>query len=482
MGPIKARSMVGAALGVSARPGVAAAPPAHGRAGPSDALRDISPLILQQPTLLLTAQQPSSDSSSSSPSSDSTVVDSSTVPDSTLPDTTAPAPPIVVAAAGDLSCPLGDPVTATKCQAGAVSDALLGLPDLQQFFALGDLQYVAGSLKDFSSSYELTYGRLKAITRPAVGNHEYMTKGAAGYFTYFGAAAGTPGEGWYSFDLGSTWHVVVLNSNCGRVGCDVGSAQEQWLRADLAASTRPCTIGFWHHPLFSSGDHHGSDPRTAPLWQALLDDGAELVLTGHDHDYERFAPQLADGTPSDVGIRAFVVGTGGRSQHVFAPTPAPNSEARLSGFGYLRLALGESGYDFAFVSPDGIGARPGLGHLPRAGAAAARHHDDDRRPGSAARVATDDVARVARRSTGQSGIDRQSMSAWYVSAFICRRMGYVDDGRSWVRRRTTSSSRGSTQNIVLAAPPHAYSPAEPTTAARTGSSTTEKPRPNPMPS
>ena len=272
-----------------------------------------------------------------------------------------PPPPIVVAAAGDLSCPLSDPVTPTECQAAAVSDALLGLPDLQQFFALGDLQYVAGSLKDFTSSYELTYGRLKAITRPAVGNHEYMTKGAAGYFTYFGAAAGTPGEGWYSFDLGSTWHVVVLNSNCGRVGCDVGSPQEQWLRTDLAASTRPCTIGFWHHPLFSSGDHHGGDLRTAPLWQALLDNGAELILTSHDHDYERFAPQLADGTPSDLGIRAFVVGTGGRSQHVFAPTPAPNSEVRLSSFGYLRLALGESGYDFAFVSPDGTVLDQGSG-------------------------------------------------------------------------------------------------------------------------
>ena len=365
MGPIKARSVVGTALGVSV---VLVLPLLQPRTGDPVPPTPSETSIVDTATTdtVVDSSTTLSDSSSSSPSSDSTVVDSTTVPDSTLPDTTAPAPPILVAAAGDLSCPLGDPVTATTCQAGAVSDALLGLPDLQQFFALGDLQYVAGSLKDFRSSYELTYGRLKAITRPAVGNHEYMTKGAAGYFTYFGAAAGTPGEGWYSFDLGTTWHVVVLNSNCGRVGCDVGSAQEQWLRADLAASTRPCTIGFWHHPLFSSGDHHGSDPRTAPLWQALVDDGAELVLTGHDHDYERFAPQLADGTPSDLGIRAFVVGTGGRSQHVFAPTPAPNSEARLSGFGYLRLALGESGYDFAFVSPDGSVLDQGSGtcHAP----------------------------------------------------------------------------------------------------------------------
>ena len=365
MRPITARSMVGAALGVSAVLGLPLLHPSTGGplppSGGETSIVDTATtdtLVDSSTTLLDSTSVPPS-------SSDTTVVDSSTVPDTPV-DTTSPPAPIVVAAAGDMSCPLSDPVTPTKCQAAAVSDAMLREPDLAQLFALGDLQYVAGSLEDFTSSYELTYGRLKAITRPAVGNHEYMTKGAAGYFTYFGAAAGTPGDGWYSFDLGSTWHVVVLNSNCGRVGCDVGSPQEQWLRADLASSTRPCTIGFWHHPLFSSGDHHGGDPRTAPLWQALLDSGAELILTSHDHDYERFAPQLADGTPSDAGIRAFVVGTGGRSQRVYAPSPEPNSEVRLSGFGYLRLALGETGYDFAFVSPDGTVLDQGSGtcHAP----------------------------------------------------------------------------------------------------------------------
>jgi hypothetical protein len=346
MGPIKARSVVGAALGVSAVLGLPLLHPLSGEPVPPVGSETSVVDTATTDTLVFDSTTVADSSSVPPSSSDSTVVDS------TVPDSTDPTAPIVVAATGDMSCPLGDAVTPTRCQAGAVSDALLRLPDLAQLFALGDLQYVSGSLQDFSSSYELTYGRLKAITRPAVGNHEYMTTGAAGYFAYFGAAAGTAGEGWYSFDLGSTWHVVVLNSNCRRVGCDVGSPQEQWLRADLAASTRPCTIGFWHHPLFSSGDHHGGDPRTAPLWQALLDNGAELILTGHEHDYERFAPQRADGTPSDLGVRAFVVGTGGRSQHVFAPTPSLNSEVRLSGFGYLRLALGESGYDFAFVSPD----------------------------------------------------------------------------------------------------------------------------------
>lgn len=365
MRPITARSMVGAALGVSAVLGL---PLLHPRTGGPVPPTGSETSIVDTATTDTVVESSTSlaDSTSVPPSSsDTTVVDSSTVADTPV-DTTDPPAPIVVAAAGDMSCPLADPVTPTKCHAAAVSDAMLREPDLAQLFALGDLQYVAGSLQDFTSSYELTYGRLKAVTRPAVGNHEYMTKDALGYFTYFGAAAGTPGEGWYSFDLGSTWHVVVLNSNCSRVGCDVGSAQEQWLRADLAGSTRPCTIGFWHHPLFSSGDHHGNDPRTAALWQALLDDGAELILTGHEHDYERFAPQLADGTPSDAGIRAFVVGTGGRSQHAFAPTPVPNSEVRLSGFGYLRLALGESGYDFAFVSPDGSVLDQGSGtcHAP----------------------------------------------------------------------------------------------------------------------
>jgi hypothetical protein len=353
MGPIKARSVVGAALGVSAILGLPLLQPRSGEPVPPNGSETSVVDTATTDTLVLDSTTVADSSSVPPSSSDSTAVDSSSTVGSTPPDPTDPAAPIVVAATGDMSCPLSDAVTPTRCQAAAVSDALLREPGLAQLFALGDLQYVSGSLQDFSSSYELTYGRLKAITRPAVGNHEYMTKGAGGYFAYFGAAAGTAGEGWYSFDLGSTWHVVVLNSNCRRVGCDVGTPQEQWLRADLAASTRPCTIGFWHHPLFSSGDHHGGDPRTAPLWQALLDDGAELILTGHDHDYERFAPQLADGTPSDLGIRAFVVGTGGRSQHVFAATPAPNSEVRLSSFGYLRLALGESAYDFAFVGPDG---------------------------------------------------------------------------------------------------------------------------------
>jgi hypothetical protein len=298
---------------------------------------------------------------------DTSVVDTSTsFPEATT--TTLPPSPVVVAAAGDLSCIPGDPVGPTSCHAGAISDALLALPELEGFLALGDLQYRAGSLKDFQESYDLTYGRLKEVTHPAVGNHEYLTPGAAGYFDYFGERAGTAGEGWYSVDVGTNWHIVALNSNCSRVACGVGSAQELWLQADLAASERPCTVAFWHHPLFSSGAHHGSNPRTAPFWDALLADGAELVLTGHDHEYERFAPQLTDGTASDLGLRAFVVGTGGKSLHSFTTPSEANSEIRLETFGYLRLFLSDTGYDFEFVGEDGTVLDQGSGtcHGPAA--------------------------------------------------------------------------------------------------------------------
>ena len=267
---------------------------------------------------------------------DSTPVDSTpidTVPvDTTLVETTTTLPPpIIFAAAGDIACEVGELVTTNRCHGAAISDRLVAEPDLQGFLALGDLQYVKGTLDQFQRSYDPTFGRIKAITYPVVGNHEYMTKGATGYFSYFGAAAGTAGEGWYSFDVGTDWHVVALNSNCGRVDCVAGSVQEQWLRADLLASERPCTLAFWHHPLFSSGDHHGDDPRLVPLWQALLDDGAELVLNGHEHGYERFAPQDAGAVRNDLGVRQIVVGTGGRSLHPFTGPPSANTEATARG-------------------------------------------------------------------------------------------------------------------------------------------------------
>ncbi len=193
---------------------------------------------------------------------------------------------------------------------------------------LGDTAYENGTPDEFARCYEPTWGRHKARTRPAVGNHEYGTPGAAGYFAYFGAAAGEAGKGWYSYDLGA-WHVVALNSNCSLVGCQAGSEQEQWLRADLAANGARCTVAYMHHPRFSSGNVHGGSSAVDPLWRALEADGAELVLAGHDHDYERFAPQTASGALDvERGVRQFVVGTGGRPLYVVRPARAEQRGAR----------------------------------------------------------------------------------------------------------------------------------------------------------
>ena len=219
---------------------------------------------------------------------------------------------------------------------------------------LGDNAYRAGSPAEFRRCYDPTWGRHKERTRPALGNHEYNTPDAAGYFDYFGARAGPAGKGYYSYDLGA-WHIVVLNSNCAEVGgCEAGSAQETWLRADLEANPRPCTLAYWHHPLFSSGVDHGGTTSVWPLWQALDDHGADVVLSGHEHNYERFAPQDPDGNLDLTGgIRQFVVGTGGASSYEFGAAVA-NSEVRQSGtFGALKLTLRPTSYDWAFVPAAG---------------------------------------------------------------------------------------------------------------------------------
>src|SRR5581483_6223433 len=197
--------------------------------------------------------------------------------------------------------------------------------------------------------YAPTWGRFKARTRPAVGNHEYVTPGAAGYFAYFGAAAGDPATGYYSYDLGA-WHVIVLNGNCGEVGgCGAGSAQQQWLAADLAAHPVVCTLAYWHQPRFSSGPH-ASDGAYRPFWQTLYDAGADVVLNGHDHIYERFLPQTPGGLLDTArGLRQFTVGTGGASQYGIA-FPLATSEVRNGQvYGVLKLTLHPRGYDWEFV-------------------------------------------------------------------------------------------------------------------------------------
>jgi hypothetical protein len=217
----------------------------------------------------------------------------------------------------------------------------------------GDLAYPDGTKENFVC-YDKTWGRAKSRTRPAPGNHEFHSSGATPYFDYFGVAAGDPKDGYYSYDLGS-WHIVVLNSECVDVGgCDAGSRQEKWLRADLAAHPVACTLAYWHKPLFSSGGAHGNDPEIQPLWQALYEANADVVVNGHDHDYERFAPQTPSGTADSArGIREFVVGTGGKSHRPFGALQ-PNSEVRNSdAYGVLKLTLRDNAYDWQFIPEAG---------------------------------------------------------------------------------------------------------------------------------
>ena len=219
--------------------------------------------------------------------------------------------------------------------------------------ALGDLAYPNGTPEDFKC-YDRTWGRVKDRTRPAVGNHEFHSAGATYYFRYFGAAAGDPKTGYYSYELGS-WHVVVLNSECKEIGgCQAGSPQEKWLREDLAKHHTDCTVAYLHKPRFSSGLNHGDDLEVTPHYQALYDYNAELVIAGHDHDYERFAPQDPNGKADPKrGLREFVVGTGGKSHREFGPQK-PNSEARNNdAYGVLKLTLKPAGYDWKFLPEAG---------------------------------------------------------------------------------------------------------------------------------
>jgi len=215
--------------------------------------------------------------------------------------------------------------------------------------ALGDLAYENGTSAEFNACYQPSWGKFKARTRPAPGNHEYGTGSAAGYFAYWGAVAGDPAQGWYSYDLGG-WHVVSLNSQCSFIGgCGVGSPQESWLRADLAAHRKPCTLAYWHHPLFSGGQV-GNEPDMVPLWQALYENDADLVLAGHAHNYQRFAPQNALGVADPArGLREFVVGTGGHPTLHPVAAIANTEVVNNTTWGALKLTLRNSGYDWQFV-------------------------------------------------------------------------------------------------------------------------------------
>ena len=216
-------------------------------------------------------------------------------------------------------------------------------------FALGDNAYPSGTAQNYRECYDGSWGRHKSRTRPVAGNHEYDTTAAAPYYEYFGATAGPSGAGFYSYELGN-WHVVALNSN---IAVGRNSAQAAWLRSDLAANAAKCTIAYWHFPLFSSSKH-GNIEQMREFWRILHENGADVVLSAHDHVYERFAPQDPDGAADPNGIREFVVGTGGAPPYPFVDVKA-NSEVRLSTTGVLRLALKAGGYDWNFIPVSGAG-------------------------------------------------------------------------------------------------------------------------------
>ena len=237
--------------------------------------------------------------------------------------------------------------------AGLTANLLAEYPQATLFTA-GDNSYDTGTPREFQNCFDPTWGRYKDRLHPAPGNHDWATPGALGYFGYFGAAAGKPGQGWYSFDLNG-WHIVVLDSDCNEVeGCFTGSPQETWLKADLAAHPARCSLAIWHHPRFSSGSH-GNNPITQDFWNDLFAAGAEIVINGHDHDYERFGPQDPHANPDPAhGIREFVVGTGGALLFDPPGKPAANSQKLIDGvYGVLALTLYPDHYTWQFVTPAG---------------------------------------------------------------------------------------------------------------------------------
>jgi acid phosphatase type 7 len=217
-------------------------------------------------------------------------------------------------------------------------------------FTVGDNVYNSGTLTEFNNYYRPTWGRHKARTKPSVGNHEYLTAGASGYFDYFGMAAGARNKGYYSYNLGA-WHIISLNSMCENVGgCGATSPMLTWLKNDLAAnSEKACTLAYFHHPLFSSGPH-GNQTKMRSSWDALYAANADVVVSGHDHDYERFAPQSPSGVAdASRGIREFVVGTGGASHYAFGTIKANSQVRNATTYGVLKLTLNSNSYNWQFV-------------------------------------------------------------------------------------------------------------------------------------
>lgn len=265
----------------------------------------------------------------------------------------------VLVAAGDIVCsphlPEYHGADPSQCQHRLTDDLLAGADAVAP---LGDLQYPEGSLEFFQQAYDPTWGQYSAQTYPVPGNHEYNLPGAQGYYAYWsseGRPTGVTGEGYYGYDLGA-WHVIALNSSqsCKQHGpvCAEGSPQNDWLEQDLAATTEACILAYWHHPRFNSGTGHGETIATGALWDDLYAAGADIVLNGHEHNYQRYAKQDPSGRANASGIRQFIVGSGGRSLTMLGAADPTLEFGNDSDFGVLRLTLADTSYSWTFV---GIG-------------------------------------------------------------------------------------------------------------------------------
>ena len=267
------------------------------------------------------------------------------------PGAPSPGPAVTLVAAGDVACGPDIQETPSACRQEDTAALVEGL-DPDAVLVLGDTAYETVTTESLKS-YDASWGRFLDKTYAVVGNHEYYGGGADPYWDYFGDRAGERGEGWYSFDTGA-WHVVVLNSECEDVDCSTDGDQGRWLADDLSDHPARCTLAAFHRPRFSSGDEYGDDESVSGFWQTLQDAGVDVVLNGHEHSYERFAPQRDSGRPTaEEGMAEFVVGTGGRDLRGFGEVK-PNSEVRWNrSFGVLALTLRGDGYDWRFHATDG---------------------------------------------------------------------------------------------------------------------------------
>jgi acid phosphatase type 7 len=312
-----------------------------------------SPSVTSSPNVV---DSPSLAPASPSPSSAASLAASATPTETGAASTPAPSsnataePVAVLIGAGDI-CRVSY-LSAPRSTAALVTAELTANPSAVPF-TLGDNSNDQGTAAQYKACFDKTWGAFKSRIHPVAGNHDQYTSNGAPYYAYFGAAAGPAGKGYYSYDVAANWHVVVLNGICGKAGgCGKGSKQEVWLRADLAANKGKHILAMWHPPSFSSG-WHGSTSTYITWWRDLYAAGAEIVLSGHDHDYERFARQAPDGKADPRGIRQFVVGTGGAFHSPFG-TVRPHSEARSAfSYGVLRLTLRTSSYSWQFIPAKG---------------------------------------------------------------------------------------------------------------------------------